>query len=475
MVSHAHLKTDDRSDEKLIAEIVTARSQDAFAELLRRYERGAYGLALRITSHRQAAEETVQEAMLRIWISASSYRGEGSVKGWILSVVARESIRTIKATKRKSNQMEADFNREQHEADPSPLEDVESAELAEALRREVDGLPALDRQLVALHFGGGISQLEISQALSIPQQTISYRISTTLKTLKSRLSAAGHAAAIPLLSAKGFIEIFCDGVNAPSGLREKVLSNLGGRKSFRSNGSVRKTALQARTGGVAIAVGLTMLAAAVAGVLWAMFSKAAPGPATPSKPAETQMGAAPAEPGLHEPLQTPVDLRHRWTFENGPPHDLSVIAGTWAWNKDAKTMDIPDSIMLRPAYSLPAGPLLFTARGRSMKMKMGAYGFVIQRNGKSLTPTGMWLKPHNNLQSQDVILNYYIYQQRAVLLMSDDPGVVIEFAESHEDGAAVFQFDNFSIQELLVTPLKEDEVPNFVKHPEQITKDMTKK
>jgi RNA polymerase sigma factor (sigma-70 family) len=143
MVSHAHLKTDDRSDEKLIAEIATARSQDAFAELLRRYERGAYGLALRITSHRQAAEETVQEAMLRIWISASSYRGEGSVKGWILSVVARESIRTIKATKRKSNQMEADFNREQHEADPSPLEDVESAELADALRREVDGLPAL--------------------------------------------------------------------------------------------------------------------------------------------------------------------------------------------------------------------------------------------------------------------------------------------------------------------------------------------
>src|SRR5205085_329214 len=136
-----------------------------FNELLRRYESDAFGLALRITSNRERAEEIVQEAMIRVWSSANSFRGEGAVKGWLLSIVAREAIKMIKSIKRKAVNMDLEGENEPQRDDADARNAVESSELTSALQREVDLLPDSDRQLVALHFGGGCSQLEISKAL----------------------------------------------------------------------------------------------------------------------------------------------------------------------------------------------------------------------------------------------------------------------------------------------------------------------
>src|SRR5579872_3311938 len=103
-------------------------------------------------------------------------------------------------------------------------EDAEHDELLVALRRVMHELPALERQLVALHFGAGLTQQEIGAALSIPQQTISFKIKKVLEDLRGRLSIAGFAAAAPLLSAEWMREAICSGVPAPQGLHAHVVS-----------------------------------------------------------------------------------------------------------------------------------------------------------------------------------------------------------------------------------------------------------
>src|SRR5581483_26016 len=124
----------------------------------------------------ERAEEAVHEAMVRVWTSAHSFRGEGEVRAWLFSIVARESLKTIKNLKRTSAKMDPNVAAENCAIPSSQLEGVQSSELSAALRRQVDSLPPLERQLIGLHFAGGLSQHEISKALSIPQQTISYRI-----------------------------------------------------------------------------------------------------------------------------------------------------------------------------------------------------------------------------------------------------------------------------------------------------------
>src|SRR6185436_2627492 len=161
MAGSTRVKSYKRSDEALIEAIARGRDEAAFNELLRRYESDAFGLALRITSNRERAEEIVQEAMIRVWTSASSFRGEGAVKGWLISIVAREAIKMIKAIKRKAVNMDLEGENEP-QRDDSDSQNVESSELTTALQREVDLLPDSDRQLVALHYGGSCSQVEIS-------------------------------------------------------------------------------------------------------------------------------------------------------------------------------------------------------------------------------------------------------------------------------------------------------------------------
>ena len=75
------------ADEDLIS-LVGDGDAKAFALLYDRHSRGAYSLAYRLMNERQAAEDLVQEAFIKVWRSAGGYRvGRGSVRTWILSIV----------------------------------------------------------------------------------------------------------------------------------------------------------------------------------------------------------------------------------------------------------------------------------------------------------------------------------------------------------------------------------------------------
>jgi RNA polymerase sigma-70 factor (ECF subfamily) len=83
------------ADEDLIS---LAGDGQAFALLYDRHGRAAYSLAYRMLGERQAAEDLAQDAFIKVWRSASSYRTErGSVRTWILSIVHNRSIDKLRA------------------------------------------------------------------------------------------------------------------------------------------------------------------------------------------------------------------------------------------------------------------------------------------------------------------------------------------------------------------------------------------
>ena len=182
----------DTEDAKLLAQVATRLDATAFDDLFKRHERAAYSLAYHLTGNREAAEETVQEAMLKVWTAAASYRGEGNPRSWLLKIVAREGIKTIRKIQRKRKIMNREF-RSETKAVAEP-EDAAFAERVAAMRQKLNNLPELERQLLNLYFGGGLTQQEIGEAMTMPQQTVSYKITDSLKRLRSALSSElrGH-------------------------------------------------------------------------------------------------------------------------------------------------------------------------------------------------------------------------------------------------------------------------------------------
>ena len=353
----------------------------------------------------------------------------------------------------------------------SPLKNAESTELSQALRGEFERLPALDRQLVGLHFGGGLTQAEISQALSIPQQTISYRITGVLKTLRSNLSAAGYAA-VPVMTAEAYSEILRSGHELPLGLREKVLSKLSSaRASVRSRRSLRKTASPSST--ATIALSATAVLAVAGGVIWLLAAKPAalpPVSAAPSTPVVVSQ-PVPAKddtPAANKPMHPLADWHRRWSFAKGVPADVFAVAKKgcgWEYNPATQSMDVPVSINFFPMYLLPDYPLLFTITGKALDVHKDLTQGIMLHNEKAIPDTHLWRKKHM-MMHLNVVHKIWIYHSRIVMAMNDDVGYLSERDVKFEGLTAVFQIDNYSIQELSATPLTEDEVPDFVKHPE---------
>ena len=88
----------DWTDEQLAAHCRDSRNDDAFAELLRRYQRSVFRLAVSILGQEFAAdaEDVVQAVMLRVHQGLPSFRGDARVGSWIYRIAFNVSL-TVKA------------------------------------------------------------------------------------------------------------------------------------------------------------------------------------------------------------------------------------------------------------------------------------------------------------------------------------------------------------------------------------------
>lgn len=72
---------------------VAAGDRSAFAELYDATAGAAFGLALRLTASREAAEEAVRQAFLDVWREARWFDvGAGTVRAWILARLRRHAV-----------------------------------------------------------------------------------------------------------------------------------------------------------------------------------------------------------------------------------------------------------------------------------------------------------------------------------------------------------------------------------------------
>jgi RNA polymerase sigma factor (sigma-70 family) len=451
------------TDAQLLSAIAEFRDQKSFEELLRRYESQAYGIAFHITGRRHTAEDVVQEAMVNVWNSAGNYRGEGPVRAWLLSTVAHIAIRAIKSQKRPSTPVE-------HEElmandDVSPENSAESSELSEALRREFTQLPDSDRQLVALHFAGGLSQNQISDALSIPQQTVSYRINKTLKQLRTQLAAAGYATALPFLAGGALGTALSSGVQTPTGLRSRIMKQCGPQSSV--TGHRRQVSAAKSNTGLWAAMGFLALAAAV-GAWFTTFNH----PAQPLAPAQPIAPAAtPTIPTLPDAAEPEDEWRHQWTFDKPPSSDLKTI--DLVWNAETKSLDAKGFGRIFPEYWMTGRPLLFTLTGRYFKNDSESGG-----NAWFINSTGTVVAKHSwgggiTTRPDDAITEkLYVYRGKVAGLLNDKVSWIADFDIDFAHTVICLSLKNFSLQELTVRPLNDDELPDFLIHPEKYVKDM---
>jgi RNA polymerase sigma-70 factor (ECF subfamily) len=183
------------ADEDLIS-LVEAADAEAFATLYDRHIRAAFSLAHRMMGERQASEDLAQDAFLKVWRGASSYRAErGSVRTWILSIVHNrgiDQIRSQASRRRAQEKIEASAPRSQpSEAFTETLRNSQRDQVREALNT----LPPEQLKILELAYFSGYTHVEISDLLGLPLGTVKGRMRLGLKKVRDYFES--RDAAVP--------------------------------------------------------------------------------------------------------------------------------------------------------------------------------------------------------------------------------------------------------------------------------------
>lgn len=449
-----------KPDIELLRAATESGDREAFNELYHRYERAAYNLALHLTGKPDLAEDALQEAMLRVWKYANTLRRDGNVRAWILRIVARAALE-ISKRRRRSDSKEGDNS--QMDNQPIPMresrgEALEQEELLTALHKHLGNLSIENRRLVALYFGAGFSQQEISTELELSQTAVSHRLDKILQTLRAQLAAAGFAAAAPLINADGISKAIFAGSDVPEDLGIRVLQGL------------NQVARYSRRAGAAISTTRTLIwililfvaGATVAGGYWWASAKT-------EKPRTAPASIAP-QPVVSEPVAKPALLYAKWDFNTGPAKDLYVFQGKWAWKatEGKGAMVIPDAPtkiftgVLLPQH-FPRRPLQITFQVSSQPAKanegreylpFGIDAFWL--NSKGAAPFTAWIVKRELTTS---IQQVRLYLKDDFLLQNLDgfTASVVRFDRPHPGERLAFLILNWSVHSIEVRELSDAE------------------
>jgi RNA polymerase sigma-70 factor (ECF subfamily) len=183
------------ADEDLIS-LVETGDAEAFATLYERHSRAAYSLAYRMMGERQASEDLAQDAFIKVWRGAGSYRSErGSVRTWILSIVHNRGIdqlRSHASRRRTQDKIEASAARSQ----PSDAfaETWRNAQ-REQVREALSTLPGEQLKILELAYFSGYTHVEIADLLGLPLGTVKGRMRLGLKKIRTYFES--RAAVVP--------------------------------------------------------------------------------------------------------------------------------------------------------------------------------------------------------------------------------------------------------------------------------------
>lgn len=474
-------------DARLIEKIVRDRDREAFAELVKRFEIPAFQLALHLAGRRALAEEAVQDALLAVWHGAESFRSGGDLRRWILGIVAHRAMRAVRKERKSVKAM--DYERERQRTAPEgqrPEEGTERGELLGALRELLCRLPEVERNLVALYYGAGMSQEEIGAALDMPQRTVSFKLQACLERLRKNLAQAGMAAAAPLVTPQLLGSVFASGPEAAPGLAAKTLARCDMPYALRESGA--RSARAGAAGGSKALVASAVLAVAVAAGAFAMLNHSS-GPAAPatsrsdSPPTATPAveTASPAPMPVETPVP-PAELR-TWTFtwDKAPAEGFEYIQGVWrrgTFGPQHHTgliagTEMPYNAFILPklGYRLPLkATIRFQAIGRSpINLGLG------WSDGEQSFGARHWKGGgYNPVVGKDVEFTCYFMKPYTVSMVGDWIGTVSEDVEPVDRSRIFFTAANVAVASIEIREVTAEEIPPAVRDVEALLRTRTK-
>ena len=174
------------TDEELLARI-QGGDQQAFSTLVERHSERFYRLAYRYLQNRDAAEDVVQDAFLKLWEDPNRWQARHRTKftTWFYRVVVNLCLDLQK----KKRPIELDSETPLPGRDESIDESIIRAQEQNLLEREISRLPERQQTALNLCFDQELTNQEAADVMGVNLKALQSLIMRAKSTLKDRMKS----------------------------------------------------------------------------------------------------------------------------------------------------------------------------------------------------------------------------------------------------------------------------------------------
>jgi RNA polymerase sigma-70 factor (ECF subfamily) len=187
-----------KTDAELAASALRG-SQDAFRELVKRFERPVYTLVLRMVQDPGTAEDLAQEVFVKAFRRLSTFDPQWKFSSWLFKIAHNTTIDHLRRGAPETVPLETDADDERgslaavlaDETSEDPGAAAERRDLGRSLEKAIARLRPDYRQAVLMFYVHGASYQEICEVTGQPLGTVKTNLHRARKELAQTMTGLG--------------------------------------------------------------------------------------------------------------------------------------------------------------------------------------------------------------------------------------------------------------------------------------------
>jgi RNA polymerase sigma factor (sigma-70 family) len=176
------------NDSEIISKVLTG-DQQAYAELVARYQNYVFTLAFRFTKNREDAEEVSQDIFVKAYRALADFKGNSKFSTWLYTIVNNTCITFLRKKKLQTHSLDKEGVFEVADSQDSGLRanQVEQKSKIAMVNNAIKMLGADDAEIITLFYKSEQSLEEIAQILGLETNTAKVRLHRARTRLKEKM------------------------------------------------------------------------------------------------------------------------------------------------------------------------------------------------------------------------------------------------------------------------------------------------
>ena len=175
-------------DNEIISRVLQGE-QNAYAELVNRYQGYVFTLVLRMVKSREDAEEISQDVFVKAYRSLADFRGESKFSTWLYTITNTTSITFLRKKKLEVHSLDNEkvFEAADNKDSGFRANLIEQKSRVNMVNEAIAMLSPDDAEIITLFYKAEQNLEEISRILGLESNTVKVRLHRARARLKEKM------------------------------------------------------------------------------------------------------------------------------------------------------------------------------------------------------------------------------------------------------------------------------------------------